>query len=170
LKSAKLLFWSAVAYAILLVLARGIFPSTAIPTVSLVGIPLIVIAVIISRDLARRATNPTAIRTTASLTGFKENPVGFMSGQIRVAASASNSYFDSVVRSRLKELLITKIGLETGLEKDTIRRALSDLKDGPKLLHDDELYRILYGSAPGTGPARIRNIEAAIDMIGAWKG
>jgi hypothetical protein len=170
LKSTRLLFWSGVVYAVLLVLAIGIFPSGATPTVSLVGIPLIVIAVIIARDLARRATNPTATRKIASRTAGKENPVGFMASQIRVAASASNSYFESVVRLRLKELLIVKVGLETGLESDIIRRALSDPKNGPKLLHDDELYRILYGSMPGAGTVRIRTIEAAIDKIEAWKG
>jgi hypothetical protein len=102
--------------------------------------------------------------------GFKENSIDFMSGQIRVAANASDSYFENLVRSRLKELLITKISLETGLESDTVRRSLSDKGQGTELLHGDEFYRVLYGPIPGTPGARIQMVRDAIEMIGAWNG
>src|SRR5256885_8796124 len=46
-----------------------------------------------------------------------------------VAANASNSYFENVVRARLRELLTTKVALEAGLENETVRRILSDPRD-----------------------------------------
>jgi hypothetical protein len=170
LNAVKLLFWSGVAYALLLVLARGIFPSESTPTISLTGIPLIVIVVIIARDLARKSTSPTARRTIPTTTGFRGNPVQFLSGQFRVAASASNSYFENVVRGRLKELLTTKVALETGLEDEMVRRLLSDPRHGPRLLEDESLYRMLYGPTPQGGLSRMNVISEAIDLIGAWAG
>jgi hypothetical protein len=166
----RLLFWAAIAYAVLLVLVRGIFPSEFAPTISLTGIPLIVIVVLITRDLAARSTSPTVKKTIRTNASLRENPVGFLSGQFRVAASASNSYFENVARARLKELLVTKVSVETGLENETARRILSDPRQGPRLLVDEYLYRMLYGPIPLGGVARMNMIGDAIDLIGAWKG
>jgi hypothetical protein len=168
LNTVRLLFGSAVAYAVLLVLVRGLFPSESTPTISLTGIPLVVIIVLIARDLARKSTSPTISKAAPTTSGFKGNPVQFLSGQFRVAASASSSYFENVVRARLKELLTVKVALETGLEKETVRRLLSDPSRGPGLLEDESLYRMLYGPAPRGGLARMNLISAAIDLIGAW--
>ena len=166
----RLLFWSAVAYGILLILVRGVFPSESAPTISLTGIPLIVIVVMIARDLAKRSTTPTVRRPITTTKGFRGNHVQFLSGQFRVATNASNSFFENVVRSRLRELLTTKVSLETGLDNATVRRILSDPMEGLRLLEDEPLYRILYGPTPEGGPARINLIGDAIDLIGAWKG
>jgi len=170
LNTIKLLFWSAVAYGLLLVFVRGIFPSESAPTISLTGIPLIVIVVMIVRDLTRRSTTPTVRRPITTSTSFRWNHVQFLSGQFRVAASASNSYFENVVRARLRELLTTKVSLETGLDNATLRRILSDPMEGPGLLEDETLYRMLYGPTPEGELARINLIGDAIDLIGAWKG
>ena len=170
MKTVRLLFWSAIAYAILLVLIRGIFPSESTPTISLTGIPLIVIVVVIVRDLARRSTSPALRRTIPSTAGPRRTQVHFLSGQFKVAASASSSYFENVVRARLRELLTTKVALETGLETETVRRILLDHRDGPRLLQQESLYHMLYGPTPPSGLARISLIGDAIDLIGAWKG
>jgi hypothetical protein len=170
LKSVRLLIWSAVAYGVLLVLVRGIFPSESTPTISITGIPLIVIILMIARDLARKSTSPTEKTANTETTRFQGNPVQFLSAQFRVASDASNSYFENIVRARLKELLITKISLEKGLEIDTVRRLLSDQRRGPELLEDGTLYRMLYGPVPRSGPARANMINDTIDLIGAWKG
>lgn len=170
MKTIRLVFWSAVTYAILLVLARAILPAGATPTVSIAGIPLIVIAFYIARDLTRRSTSPSATPKPLVGQGFKEDPVIFLAGQITVAANASNSYFDNVVRSRLRELLISKVALATGYDPVTIRQMMSDPKQGAELLHEKELYRILYGPLPGTTLGLMKTIEHGIDMIGAWKG
>lgn len=94
----------------------------------------------------------------------------FLSGQFRVAANASNSYFENVVRARLRELLTAKVALESGLDNETVRRILSDPKDGQRLLKDETLYRMIYGPTPQRGLARINLIGDAIDLIGAWRG
>jgi hypothetical protein len=168
LNTVRLLFWSVVAYAVLLVLVRGLFPSESTPTISLTGIPLVVIIVVIARDLARKSTSPTIRKATPTTSGLKGNPVQFLSGQFRVAAEASNSYFENVVRARLRDVLTAKVALETGLEKETARQLLSDPGRGPGLLEDEALYRMLYGPAPRGGPARMNMISDAIDLIGAW--
>jgi hypothetical protein len=169
LNTVRLLFWSAVAYGILLVLVRGIFPSESAPTISLTGIPLIVIVAVIARDLAKRSTSPTLRTSLPTTTSFRGSPIQFLSGQFRVAANASNSYFENVVRAKLKELLTVKVALETGIETDLVRRVLSDPKDGPRLLEDESLYRMLYGPPPQGRLARITMIGEAIELIGAWE-
>lgn len=70
----------------------------------------------------------------------------------------------------MRELLFAKVALEKNLENETVRRILSDPKDGPRLLGDDSLYRMLYGPTPQAGLARINMIADTIDLIGAWKG
>ncbi len=170
MKTVRLLFWSAVAYAVLLVLVRGVFPSESTPTISLTGIPLIVIVVIITRDLGRKSTSPAERVSIATNTISRGDPVQFLSGQLRVAYSASNSYFENVVRTRLRELLTSKVALEAGLENDLVRRLLSDPRQGPQLLKDETLYRILYGTTPKDGQARMSLIHDAIELIGAWRG
>lgn len=87
-----------------------------------------------------------------------------------MATDASNSYFENVVRARLRELLTAKVALETGQENEMVRRILSDPRKGPQLLEDDSLYRTLYGPTPRDGLARINLISSAIELIGAWKG
>jgi hypothetical protein len=170
LNTVKLLFWAGISYALLLVLVRGVFPPESAPAISLTGIPLIVLVVMIARHLARKSTSPTVKRTVAKNTGFRGSPVQFLSGQFRVATNASNSYFENVVRARLRELLTVKVALGTGQENETVRRILSDSREGPLLLEDESLYRMLYGPAPQNGLARINLISDAIDLIGAWKG
>ena len=94
----------------------------------------------------------------------------FLSGQIKVAAESTNSYFENVLRARLRELMISKVALETGMDSGTIRRLLSDPREGRELLHDWDIYGMLYGPTPRTGTARMDMIEKAVDFIGAWKG
>lgn len=168
MNTVRLLFWSSIAYAVLLVLVRGLFPSESTPAISLTGIPLVVMIIVIARDLARKSSSPTIRKAIPTISGFKGNPVQFLGGQFRVAAAASDSYFESAVRARLKELLITKVALETGLEKETARQVLSDPRRGLGLLEDESLYRMIYGPAPRGGQARMKMISDSIDLIGAW--
>jgi len=170
LKSLSLLFWSAVAYSVALFLTVSVFPSVSTSTLPLTGIPLILIAVMIARNLARRSTIPAATKTNVLKSSFKGSPVRFLSGQIKVAAESTNSYFENVLRARLRELMISKVALETGMDSGTIRRLLSDPREGRELLHDWDIYGMLYGPTPRTGTARMDMIEKAVDFIGAWKG
>ena len=66
--------------------------------------------------------------------------------------------------------MTTKVSLETGLDNATLRRILSDPMEGPGLLEDETLYRMLYGPTPEGELARINLIGDEIDLIGAWKG
>jgi hypothetical protein len=163
-----LLFWCGVAYAVLLVFVRGILPPESSPTVSLIGIPLIVIATIIALDLSGRLTRPTVSRNIPSRSLLSEDPVKFSSDQIRVAARSSDSYFENMIRTRLKELLITKVALERDMDSDETRRVLSDPLQRMRIL-DDELCTVLYGPLPSRRD-RTRMIGKAVDLIGAWKG
>ena len=170
MRAVKLVFWSAVAYGALLVLVRGALPEGPSQTVSLLGIPLLVVAIIIARDLAGRSTNPTSLKTESSKATDRGDPVTFLSNQIKVAAAASDSYFDVVVRARLKDLLIDKVALETGLEKDAVRRSLFDKEQARQLIQNEELFDALTGPVPATGADRMKTINRAIEMIGAWNG
>lgn len=169
MKTFRLLFWSAVAYAILLVLVDGLFPLGATSALPVTAIPLIVITVIIVRDLTKRSTEPSIRQMTVERSTMKRNQVQFFSGQIKVATNASDSYFEDVIRSRLKELLVTKVSVETGLEPENIRQLLANPRTGLHLLNDGALYAILYGPIPETSIRRIEMIDDAIDLIGAWK-
>jgi len=169
LKSLSLLFWSAVAYGVVLFLTVAVFPSAS-TSLPLTGIPLILIATMIARNLARRSTIPAVSKTTVVQAGFKGSPVQFLSGQIKVAADSTNSYFDNILRARLRELMISKVALQTGMESGTVRRLLSDPGERRELLHDEAIYGMLYGPPPRTGAARMNMIDEAVDLIGAWKG
>src|SRR5438046_9809616 len=120
-------------------------------------------------DLIRRSTRPADTRERNPGAGFKASPVQLISSQIMVAAEASNTYFESVVRSRLRDLLVEKAALELGLEKDKVRRTLSDPDRGPKLLQDNTLYSLLYDPAPEQGPARITMNDDAEELLDASK-
>ena len=171
LKAARLLFWSTVTYAILLLLIRGIFSSDYMAAISITGVPLVVVTVIIARDLMRRSTNPVAVRSMPQHEYYRRNPVEFLASQLRATHSASHSYFENVILSRLKELLITKVSLETGISTEEVRRRLSDARQGPRILHDDDLYEVLFEQAAESDhdSPEMDIVEDAIGLIGAWK-
>lgn len=170
MKTAKLLFLSGLAYAILLFIVSGFFASQATSILPATGIPLIVITLILVQDLAKRSAKPVGERSPVSKSSMKGNPVNFFSGQIKVAANASESYFEDVIRSRLKDLLVTKVSAETGFDPLTIRQLLTKPKTGLALLKEDRLYAVLYGPIPQGPLARIEMINQTVDLIGAWKG
>jgi len=169
MKLVRLLVSCAIVYAVLLLLVRGILPPESAPTISLLGLPLVVVGAFIARDLTRRSTNPTVQLRNHTVPHIAEDPVRFLSGQIRVASGATDSYFERIVRARLRELLIAKVALEKGIDRDVARRTLSDPKLGQRFLGSVELYDILYGPLPSS---RDRNqlIDRAVGMIGAWTG
>lgn len=167
--SIQLLAWAGVAYGTILVLARGLFPSESTPTISLTVVPLAIMAIIIVLDLRWRSTNPTERHVSSHHIKPPAPRVKLISDQIRVSAKASDSYFESVIRARLRELLVTKASLESGTDYETVRRTLIDPVQGPKFLKDDQLYALLYGPPPEKGGARIMMVEDAVQMIEAWK-
>jgi len=165
----QLLIWVAVAYTILLVLIRGSLPDNSTPTITLTGIPLIAIAVIIVQDLLRRSAKPTKTITQRQRVRLVGRPVELLTSQIRVAETASDSYFEGVIRARLRELMTRKASLETGLDYENVRKTLADPRKGPKLIGDTRLYELLYNPTPRKGPGRTRMIQETVALIGAWK-
>ena len=165
----ELLVWAGVAYGTILVLARGLFPSESTPAISLTVLPLAIIAIIIVLDLRLRSTRPTETRLRLRQVKAPVPRVRLLSDQIRVSANASDSYFENVIRSKLRELLVTKASLESGTDYETARRTLVDPVQGPKFLRDNQLYALLYGPRPEKGHARVQMIENAVQMIEAWK-
>ena len=164
----KLLFWIALAYGAILLVARGILPSDSTPPTSLIAIPLVVMAIIIVRDMAHRSTNPTRIVSKSIPYAHRGRQVEFLSRQIDVTAKASALYFDDLLRARLTELLVNKAVLESGLQRERVLQLLSDRRSGIKFLKNDTLYKLLYSPAPEKGRARIEMIREAVDLIEAW--
>jgi hypothetical protein len=81
----------------------------------------------------------------------------------------SHAYFESILLNRLRDILVEKISLETGIEKEKVRRQLADRVMGPALVRDRPLYRLLYSSTPPVGATRVKMLREAIDGIEAWK-
>lgn len=165
----ELLVWAGVAYIATLVLARGLFPSESDPSISLTVVPLAIIAIMTILDLRLRSTSPTEKHVNPRRVKAPVPRVRILSDQIRVSAKASDSYFENVIRARLRELLATKASLESGTNYETALRTLVDPVQGPKFLKDNQLYTLLYGPRPEKGRARVQMIEDAVQMIEAWK-
>ena len=81
----------------------------------------------------------------------------------------SQAYFESILLSRLRDIFAEKVSLETGIEKENVKRELADAVRGPALVGNEPLYRLLYSSTPSKRATRVRMLREAIDGIEAWK-
>ena len=156
-------------YVILLVLVRSIIPETLTPTVSLLALPLILLVLVIAIDLSDRATLPSRTRPRETPRRLRARDVQFLTRQVEVAAKASSAYFDTLLRGRVRDLLAEKVSLETGMEKEHVKRALADANIGPRLLKDLETYKLLYYSPPRGPEARLQLLREVIDRVEGWK-
>jgi len=95
--------------------------------------------------------------------------VQFLSRQIEVAAGASQAYFETILLNRLRDVMIERVSLETGMEKEIVKRELADGRLGPALVRDPVLYSLLYDSRPLKGSARIEMLRETTVRIEAWK-
>jgi hypothetical protein len=59
--------------------------------------------------------------------------------------------------------------LETGMEKDSVKRALADSQLGPRLLKDPKTYALLYYPPPSSAESRLQMLREIIDRIEGWK-
>lgn len=62
-----------------------------------------------------------------------------------------------------------KVSLETGMDKESVKRALADPNTGPRLLEDLEIYKLLYYSPPRGAEARLQLLKQVIERIEVWK-
>ncbi len=93
----------------------------------------------------------------------------YLARQVEVAAKASPAYFESILLNRLRDLLAEKVSLETGMEKESLKRILADDRLGPRLLKDQEMYALLYYPPPRSAETRLETLRRAIDRIKRWK-
>jgi hypothetical protein len=156
-------------YLFLLILLRSVIPEALTSTVTLLAFPLILLAMILAVDLSDRATLPSETFADQRARILRARDVRFLTRQVGVAAKASPAYFENILRGRLRDLLAEKVSLETGLEKDVVKRTLADERLGPRLLRDPRTYALLYYAPPPRAEERVRMLREIIDRIEAWK-
>ena len=156
-------------YVLLLVLFRSLIPETLSPTVSLLALPLVLLALILAVDLSDRATIPSRTEAPEGPRRLRARDVQFLTRQVEVAAKASPDYFETILRGRLRDLFVEKVSLETAMEKELVKRALADGSVGPRLLKDLEIYKLLYYSPPRGAEARLHLLRQIMDRIEGWK-
>ncbi len=59
--------------------------------------------------------------------------------------------------------------METGMEKDAVKKALADNQLGPRLLKDPRTYALLYYPPPRSPDSRLQMLREIIDRIEGWK-
>lgn len=100
---------------------------------------------------------------------FRARDVQFLTRQLEVAGTASPAYFETVVRARLRDLLVDKVRLETGMEYDFVKKTLADPTIGPRLLKSPKTYALLYYPPPPGAGSRLQMLREIIDSIEGWK-
>ena len=149
--------------------ARSLFPADFTPPLYFLVVPLLVLVLILVSDLSYRATIPTeaVVKNPPSRTLSRE--VQMLSRQIEVGTSSSLGYFERLLQTRLREILVEKVSLETGMDQGRVREVLANPRLGQGLLRNDQLFRLLYSPPPAKGPARVRMLEDAVALVEAWK-
>jgi hypothetical protein len=141
--------------------------------ISITAIPLIVIAVVLIRDLMGKSAEPTFIQkigaVESNIGASRYNRLNFLSRQIDVTLDSSASYFDDVVRARLRELIITKASLQRGMDIVDVRRILSNSVKGPIFLRNEKFYRLLYSAPPSKPKDRIDMVKETVRLIENWE-
>jgi hypothetical protein len=134
----------------------------------LLAFPLVVLAILLVLDLSGRATYPSDVRVKENPRRLRARDLRYLTRQVEVAAKASPAYFETILRSRLRDLLAEKVSLETGMEKELVKRALADDQLGPQLLKDQETHALLYYPPPRNAEARLETLRRIIDKIERW--
>ena len=159
---------SALYYAILF-LAGSLFSRDFQPPLYFLAVPLLILVLVLLSDLSYRATVPTEVRLRNRPSRKFSRQVQDLTRQIEVGTNSSPAYFDKAVLARLRETLVVKVALETGLDEAQLRERLANPRLGPGLLNNDRLYRLLYSPTAAKGSARVRMLEEAIALVESWK-
>lgn len=165
----KLVLVAGAVYYGLLYFTGGFLPGGFTPPLYFLVGPLVVLVAILASDLSARATVPSEARRVLAPSRRLAWEVAQLTRQIEVGARASPEYFENVLVARLRDALVEKVGLETGMERKMVREILANPRLGPGLLRSDELYRLLYSPAPARGAARVKMLEEAVARVEAWK-
>lgn len=167
--SLKLVALASGMYYATLVAALSFSPGNFNPPLFLLAGPLLVLVFVLVSDLSYWATRPTEAYAKNPPIRKLAREVHEVAKQVEVASKASPEYFERVLLARLRSILVEKVSLETGIERERVSEVLSNAALGPGLLKDDQLYMLLYRPPPGRGPARVRMLEDAVERIEAWK-
>jgi len=127
------------------------------------------VVLLLLNDLTARATLPSERKPRGVAQRRLARRVHQLTQQIEVGAKSSRSYYDTVMMARMREILVEKVSLETGIEENQVKVTLSNKNLGTALLKNIELYRLLYSGTPPPGPERVKLLEKAANMIEAWK-
>lgn len=157
------------AYIFLIFLLRSLIPEELTSSPIILSIPLVALAIFLGRDLLHQSTRPSELPTNAGSQRFRAREVQLLTTQVRVASTASRTFFETIILARLRDLFAEKVSLETGIEKENVKAQLADSLVGPALVHDRTLYRLLYSKPPRTPAERVNVLREAIDRIEAWK-
>lgn len=163
----KFLVLASVVSIAFLILTEGVLPKE-IPTSLPLAISLFILIVILAGDLLRRATTPSKRPERKSSRRIPGRDVQYLTRQVVVSVGASSDYFRSVL-DRVREALVEKVGLETGMDKDDVKRILTNSQEAATILRDPELLRLLYTEVPKRGTERLMMLREAVDRIEAWK-
>jgi hypothetical protein len=100
---------------------------------------------------------------------LRARDVQSLTRQVEVAGTASPAYFESILRTRLRDLLVEKVSLEIGIERNVVKRTLADPILGPRLLNDPRTYKLLFYPPPSNSGSRLQMLREIIDRIEGWK-
>ena len=164
----KLLVYSSLLYTAALVIARSFLPEDPIPSLSLLIGPLVIFFIVIWRDLSSRTTEPTKLVSQPPQKGPRYEMEN-LAKQIEVASESSYQYLENALLNRIRDILVERITIETGIERAEVRRRLANKRQGPSFLGDEQLYNLLYTMEPPKGPDRLRLIEETLGRIESWK-
>lgn len=165
----RLLVILSAVYFLVLYLARGLVPAGSSFPLYFLAAPLLVVLIIIVSDLSGRATVPSKQQRRPMAGRMLAWDIERLTRQIEVGSTASRDYYNSVLLEKLRGILVEKVCLETGMERERVRDALKNRMLGPALLRDKELYRLLYTGSPVPGSERVDLLEQAIAAIESWK-
>jgi hypothetical protein len=165
----KLLVPASAVYVFFLIFLKSIIPEKITPSVTLLALPLIILALILVSDLSNRAIVPSKNPIHVKSRRVRARDVQFLARQVDVASRASSEYFETIVLSRLRGLIVEKVSLEIGVDKERVKQELENRGLGPIMI-GQKLHRLLYGSPPPRGVARVKMLQEAVDGIEAWKG
>jgi hypothetical protein len=155
-------------FALFLIVRSLLPPSVSLPLYFLAA-PLIMVVLVLVNDLSARATLPSELKPRGRGQKRLARQVQQLAQQIEVGARSSRSYYETVVIARMRDILVEKVSLETGIDEKEVKSTLANENLGPGLLNNVELYRLLYSGTPSPGPERVRLLEKAVNMIDAWK-
>ncbi len=168
-RSARLIVYASAVYAIGVYLYRGLLPANLPSAVTLLAVPLFLLIVIFSSDLLSRARLPSKTEPNMLLGRSLNHEVELLSRQVEVAGRSSSDYYETVLISRLRELLVDKVTIETGMDRVSVKQRLFNPTLGLSLLGDPALYSLLFTSNRVPSRDRQRTLEIVADKIGRWK-